>query len=368
MTDTGSRKSRHYESPSSSPEPYGSHEPPNEQVIHRSSRNSGDRRDQPRELSRGEYYSRSSSPYSGSGDVRDVDGGLEKPAEVMALVTGGKDIYNPVRSKSRNRDRDLYGNRSPIQHERHQGTLTYIDKEVSVTESETAVDIQDGTSLSNYRDDDYRNGYWREKTSRNAQYPTVAGGVQSQENKNSRPSSDSSSTHSDIPSISEEKRQLKKMRGKEWLSGIVATATTIHAAEVVYKSVNRRRKRKVALEQGLITPEQAEKARNRETLMDAAFVGFAALGIHSAVTHWKKTKKKKEEVREFLEKRQKNSERRLRREMRTKNEGGSASNGGDEPNLNSGYSSDSAYYDGDRRSARASPQSPRKSSAATTYQ
>ena len=56
--------------------------------------------------------------------------------------------------------------------------------------------------------------------------------------------------NSNLPSSSDEERQLKKMQGKELLLGVLATATTIHAAHVVYKNRNRRHERKKALVKG----------------------------------------------------------------------------------------------------------------------
>jgi hypothetical protein len=145
------------------------------------------------------------------------------------------------------------------------------------------------------------------------------------------------------------------MRGKEMLSGVLATATTIHAANIVYKNRKRRRERKKALAAGDISPEEAKKERNRARLTDVAFMGIAAMGIKAAVTEWKEMKERKSEIREFREKQQKNHDRRLKKERRLSNHHGSGRYGGSEPNLKSSYYSASEYYDGNLYSAGALP-------------
>src|SRR5271168_1265227 len=98
---------------------------------------------------------------------------------------------------------------------------------------------------------------------------------------------------SDLPSSSDEKRQLKKMQRNQLLSGVLATATTIHAAQLVHKNRERRHERKKALAEGDISPEEAKKEGNYARLKDTAFIGIAALGVTSAVKEWEETKEKK---------------------------------------------------------------------------
>lgn len=103
----------------------------------------------------------------------------------------------------------------------------------------------------------------------------------------------SSPTDSDLPSSSDEERQLKKMQRNRLLSGVLATATTIHAAHLVHKDRERRRERKKVLAEGEISPEEVKKEGNHAKLKDVTFVGIAALGVTSAVKEWKETKEKK---------------------------------------------------------------------------
>jgi hypothetical protein len=99
--------------------------------------------------------------------------------------------------------------------------------------------------------------------------------------------------------------------------------------------------------------KKPKNERNHARLVDAAFIGIAALRIKSAVIGWKKWKERKIEVREFHEIQQKNHDRQLEKERGLKNHDGFARYGGSEPNLNVKYHRDSKYYDGNPYSAGA---------------
>ena len=83
------------------------------------------------------------------------------------------------------------------------------------------------------------------------------------------------------------------MQRNQLLSGVLAIATTVHAAHLVHKNGERRRERKKVLAEGEISPEGVKKEGNHARLKDATFVGIAALGVTSAVKEWKEMKEKK---------------------------------------------------------------------------
>jgi hypothetical protein len=315
---------------------------------HYRSHSRGCRRDRSRDDRRRGHSSSQSS--SLSSESRDIGGGGSGLGEIAA----GKAIYNCIHSKSQGRVRSSssssYHSRNPVHCKRGKSVSDYVNKGLAVVGLKAAADAQDDTRrLSHYEDDCSQNGRPREGGSREVRYQVAASGAvaaQPGKNGNSYSASNFSLTDSELPSSSDEERQLRKMRGKELLTGVLATATTIHAAHIVYKNRKRRHERKKALVEGEISPEEAKKGRNRAMVMDVAFMGIAALGIKSAVTEWKEKKLRKMEIREFRERQQKNHNRRLKNEQGLKNHNDSGRYGGSEPNLNSGYYSGSGYYDG----------------------
>jgi hypothetical protein len=321
---------------------------------HYSSRSRGCGRDRSRDgRRRGHSSSRSSSLSSESRDIGGGGGGLGE-------IAASEATYKSIRSKSRGRVRSSssssYHSRNLVHHKRGQSVSDYVNKGLAAVGLKAAADAQ-GDMRRLYHDDDdcSRNGRPREGGSREVRYQVVAGGaVTAQPGKNGNShSASNSSRNSDLPSSSDEERQLKKMRRKELLTGVLATATTIHAAHIVYKNRKRRQERKKALAEGEISPEEAKKERNHARVKDAAFMGIAALGIKSAVTEWKEMKLRKIEIREFRERQQKNHNRRLKKEQGLKNHSDSGSYGGSEPNLNSRYYSGSKNYDGNPYSVGA---------------
>ena len=131
-------------------------------------------------------------------------------------------------------------------------------------------------------------------------------------------SSDSSST---LPSSSEDERELKRMKGKEYLSAGLAAVATIHAVSGVMSSLEARDKRHMELAKGEITHEQARRKRNKLRFQDVAAIGIAALGIKGAYSEWQdvqesrmEVKKKDQERKERHKKRLERAERHLREE------------------------------------------------------
>jgi hypothetical protein len=137
--------------------------------------------------------------------------------------------------------------------------------------------------------------------------------TESRGGKRSSSTSSSSSATSTLPSSSEDERQIKKMKGKEYLSAGLAAIATIHAARGVISSLEARDKRHQELLQGEITPEEARRKRNKLRLQDAAAIGIAALGIKGAYSEWQDVQETRKEVKRQDEERKKRHEKRLRR-------------------------------------------------------
>ena len=110
---------------------------------------------------------------------------------------------------------------------------------------------------------------------------------------------------------SADERKSKTLGRKELLTGGLASVATIHAAHSVYQSVHARKVRHKAVREGIISPEEARKKKNKARLQDAASVGIAALGIRGAISEWKELKESREEHLKFEEERQKRHEKRL---------------------------------------------------------
>jgi hypothetical protein len=74
------------------------------------------------------------------------------------------------------------------------------------------------------------------------------------------------------------------MKGKQFLTAGLATVATIHAANNVYQSIEKRKARNKLVESGKMTEEEAKKLKSKALLQDAASVGIALLGIKGAVS------------------------------------------------------------------------------------
>lgn len=135
-------------------------------------------------------------------------------------------------------------------------------------------------------------------------------------------STGSSSSSTTLPSSSEDERELKRMKGKEYLSAGLAAVATIHALNGVKSSLEARDKRHKELEKGEITYQEARRKRNKLRLQDAAAIGIAALGIKGAYSEWQEVKESREEVKKKGEERKERHKRRLKRAERQARGGG----------------------------------------------
>ena len=156
-----------------------------------------------------------------------------------------------------------------------------------------------------------RRGYDDDSPPRGYQSRPRGGGGEGGDGIRSSPGSQSSSD--DDESSSEEERERKRMGHKQLITAGLASVATIHAAQSVYKSVERREVRKKEVAKGEMSPQEARKKKNKARLQDAAAIGIAALGIKGAYSEWKEMKEQRDEAHEFDLKR---AERHARREQR----------------------------------------------------
>ncbi len=140
-------------------------------------------------------------------------------------------------------------------------------------------------------------------------------------------SSMSSSSSSDLCSSSEDEREIKKMKGKEYLSAGLAAVATIHAAKGLYSSLEARDRRYKELKNGEITPEEARRKRNKARLQDVAAIGIAALGIKGAYSEWQEVQEARHEVAAQKTTRKKRHEKRVKLREREAKSGGRSRDG-----------------------------------------
>lgn len=126
-------------------------------------------------------------------------------------------------------------------------------------------------------------------------------------------SKSSSSSSTTLPSSSEDEREIKRMKGKEYLSAGLAAVATIHAVSGVMSSLEARDKRHMELAKGEITHEQARRKRNKLRLQDVAAIGIAALGIKGAYSEWQEVQESRTEVKKKAQEKKERHERRLKR-------------------------------------------------------
>ena len=156
-----------------------------------------------------------------------------------------------------------------------------------------------------------------------------------------RGSSSSSSDSSSVISSSEDERRVKKMKGKEYITGALAAVATIHAAHGVYSSMEARDKRHESVLKGDMSVGEARKLKNKARLQDAAAIGIAALGIKGAYSEWQEVQESRQELSNQKKERAERHEKRLRKASKY----GGSSNGGrsgggrnrSEPDLHRGY-------------------------------
>ncbi|KAL1838309.1 hypothetical protein VTJ49DRAFT_2821 [Mycothermus thermophilus] len=112
----------------------------------------------------------------------------------------------------------------------------------------------------------------------------------------------------------DDRKHGRKLRGKQIVTTALAAVATIHAAHGVYQSVEKRRLRKQALEEGKISEEQASKLKRKAILRDAASVAIAALGVKGAISEVKEAKGLRHEMKQWKLEQQERQRRHRERE------------------------------------------------------
>ncbi|KAK1828239.1 hypothetical protein QBC39DRAFT_265631 [Podospora conica] len=137
-----------------------------------------------------------------------------------------------------------------------------------------------------------------------------------------------SASSTDLGDSDADEKHGKKMRGKQIITTGLATVATIHAAASVYQSMEKRKKRQKAVREGLLSPEEAKKLKQKAMWQDAASVGIAALGIKGAISEMQEVAEVRHEVKEWettKEERRQRRRDRLRRRLSQLRSGESSS-------------------------------------------
>jgi len=218
-------------------------------------------------------------------------------------IGNGPDDADRDRSRSRDRrdrrrDQDDYDD-SPRHSRRH-----HDDYDDYASDR----DYRRGGGRDDYDDDRSYRGGGRDRSRSRSRQRSERGGTVAKRRDHSR-----GSLSSDLGDSEEDEKRAKKLRGKQIITTGLAAVATIHAANNVYQSMEKRKKRAEAVEEGRLSPEEAKKLKSKAMLQDAAAVGIAALGIKGAISEVKEAREKMHEMREFQELRAQRHERRLER-------------------------------------------------------
>ena len=123
-------------------------------------------------------------------------------------------------------------------------------------------------------------------------------------------------SETDLGDSSDDEKRAKKMRGKQIITTGLAAVATIHAANGVYQSMEKRNARHKAVKEGRLSPAEAKKLKTKAMMQDAASVGLAALGVKGAIGELKEAKSMTHECQNFQQEKrirhQKREERRKR--------------------------------------------------------
>ncbi|PHH65622.1 hypothetical protein CDD80_1007 [Ophiocordyceps camponoti-rufipedis] len=115
---------------------------------------------------------------------------------------------------------------------------------------------------------------------------------------------------SDLGDSDQDEKKARKMRGKQVLTTGLATVATIHAAHGVYQSMEKRRARQRAVDEGRLSSVEAKRLKTKAMIQDAASVGIAVLGIKGAMGEMEEAKEATHECKAFKEEKARRHERR----------------------------------------------------------
>lgn len=157
----------------------------------------------------------------------------------------------------------------------------------------------DNRNVSNSRDLDSQNGAMVARPNSTGQMASNGYKFETKAHHFGDPETDSDS---DLGSSSDDEQIHKRGKKKMLISGGLATIATIHAGKSVHDSMEKRKRRKTAVKEGIISKQEAQEHKTRDRLQEAASIGLAALGIKGAYSEWKEVKEAMEEDREQKEK------------------------------------------------------------------
>ncbi|KAF4594541.1 hypothetical protein GQ602_000154 [Ophiocordyceps camponoti-floridani] len=115
---------------------------------------------------------------------------------------------------------------------------------------------------------------------------------------------------SDLGDSDQDEKKARKMRGKQVVTTGLATVATIHAAHGVYQSMEKRRARQKAVDEGRLSSVEAKRLKTKAMIQDAASVGIAVLGIKGALGEMEEAKEATHECKAFEEEKARRHERR----------------------------------------------------------
>ncbi|PFH60616.1 hypothetical protein XA68_10627 [Ophiocordyceps unilateralis] len=127
---------------------------------------------------------------------------------------------------------------------------------------------------------------------------------------------------SDLGDSDQDERKARKMRGKQVVTTGLATVATIHAAHGVYQSMEKRRTRQRAVDEGRLSSVEAKRLKTKAMIQDAASVGIAVLGIKGALGEMEEAKEATHECKVFREEKARRHERREARRRSLQPHGG----------------------------------------------
>ena len=289
--------------------------------------------------------SRSRSKVRGEEHKSGTDiGGIASAAGIAALA--GK-AFNDYRSKSRGREENRDGSRSPERRSRSKSVSEYITRGVDGAMAKLGLGnpkehdpkFAEGRDSRRRRyssdDDDYYRSRPRGGGAEEQSRPR-GGGAEDQQLQKKKNSSDSDDT--DHYSSDNEVKKQRKIRNKALLTGGLATVATIHAIANVHGSMEKGKERHKKVAEGKMSVEEARKKKSKALLQDAASVGIAAIGIKSAASEWKELKEKREEYNNSCHRLEEKREHRRQKLLRSK------SNSQSDGDLQSRYEYEDTYY------------------------
>ena len=271
---------------------------------------------------RSQSRSRAAAGRGRSGDRSQSRGGIGDLAAGGVLAAAGKKIYDQVRSRSRGRAREAstssyssYDSRSPPPRREKKRSQSISDMARKGMAALGIGEAADKGEKRKSRRDSYSSDEYDTRGARNArdvgQPRSVAASSDQLRNEIPETGRYGNEAHhlgdpetdsdSDLGSSTDEEKQHKKNRTKQFLTAGLATVATIHAAHNVYQSFEARDERHEALKTGEISKEEAKKEKTKARLQDAASVGIAALGIKGAFSEWKEVRDQRKEAHEERE-------------------------------------------------------------------